>query len=145
MRGIQNIRRSIGTYQRSYRPYRKFPGTHFISRDYKIFHYTSEEAAKAIEKDGQLKPGNGNWGNGIYVTKIDPSKGYSKDEVKIAVRHEGIPDDRISHVVELDTDDLDDRSVSYEAHANNTVFIDTSEALDIKDIAVIKPNPLVKP
>lgn len=122
---------------------RVFPGAHVLSRDYHINHFTTPENAESIQKSGLLKPGPGHKGFGIYLTLMSPSKGFSLEEIKIAVRHEKLPDNMVARFVRLDTDDLDRRGIEYKKFGN-TVFIETKKALNINELGgEVLPNPLV--
>lgn len=125
------------------RPVRIFPGGHAQTRDYLVHHYTHAEAAESIEKSGMLMPGNGHQGVGVYATLMHPDAGFSKDELKIAVRSTNLPDERVANIVSFDTDDLDRRNVSYKK-SGNTVFIPTKEPLEVKSIAKFSENSLIE-
>jgi hypothetical protein len=126
------------------RPLRIFPGDHVQAREYRVNHFTSEEAAASIKESGQLRPGAGNLGVGVYVTTMGPETGHSLEEVKLAVRNPKLPDDRVSHIVTFDTDDLDQQGIKYEKRGT-TVVIKTDKPLDIKSLnAKVRRNSQVE-
>ena len=132
-------RTACRTHPSGFRPLRLFPGAHVLSREYHIYHYTSPEFCEAIRKSGVLIPGNGHQGKGFYFTLMHREKGFSNEEVKIAVRHQNLPDEKIAKIVVVDTDDLDSRKITY-IKKGNTVFIPSDTALDLTGIAAYQDN-----
>ena len=137
----------ISTKTRSYldskfRPLRVFPGDHIQRREIRIFHFTDVEAAASIKKTGQIWPGAGQRGVGVYLTIMHPDLGFSKDELKLAIRSTNLPDAKIAMIVEIDTDDLDRLGLKY-LKIGNTIFIKTDEPINIKSFAKYESNWLV--
>ena len=108
------------------------PASYMQRRFFRVWHYTSEENAAAIEKSGQLNPGDGNLGPGVYATTHQPGVA-SHGEIGLAIRHPKLPYKFYKRWFSFDTDDLEAMKIPYR-RKGSTVVVDTKTPLRLKSV-----------
>lgn len=127
----------------SMRPLRIFPGSHILSRNYMVHHYTTKEVREIVEVSGKLNVAVGQASSrlksadgklervkGLYVTTKHRDTGMDALQIKIGIWNIDTPDSAIAHHVSFDTNKLPPNS--FMELNQGIVLILSDEPLDVK-------------